>query len=89
MSILRQSLFVFLIVTSLQSEVYGDSRGKDLSVDYEELRTIGPWDDRNYALTADDIALLALNEAQIREPIPAFYRVHLRKQMAGYAPAPV
>jgi len=55
------------------------ARGADPQVDYESLILIGPWDDRNYALTAEDLAWLAPNEAEQTDPIPAFYRVELRK----------
>ncbi len=55
------------------------SRGADRRVDYAALVHYGPWDDRNYRLTAEDIALLAPNEAELRAPIPAFFRVALRR----------
>lgn len=57
------------------------SRGADQQVDYASLTKYGPWDDRNYALTADDIKLLAPNEHELHDPIPAFFRVELRKEM--------
>jgi hypothetical protein len=56
------------------------SRGVDPKVDYAALTAFGPWDDRNYALTKADLLLLPANEAEIREPIPAFYRVEVRAQ---------
>ncbi|GAB4222682.1 MAG: hypothetical protein Kow0062_21100 [Acidobacteriota bacterium] len=55
------------------------SRGADPRVDYAALVHYGPWDDRNYRLTAEDIALLAPNEAELRAPIPAWFRVALRR----------
>ncbi len=55
-------------------------RGADQDVDYARLTEFGPWDDRNYALTAKDLALLSANEAEQSEGIPAFYRVILRKE---------
>jgi hypothetical protein len=55
------------------------SRGVDARVDYPSLTRFGPWDDRNYQLRAEDIALMAPNEAEQTEGIPAFYRVKLRK----------
>ena len=54
-------------------------RGVDSRVDYASLLRFGPWDDRNYRLTLEDLALLAPNEAELSEPIPAFYRVALRR----------
>ena len=55
------------------------SRGVDSTVDYEALAEIGPWDDRNYQLTAEDLEILASNEADLKDPIPVFYRVLLRR----------
>jgi hypothetical protein len=55
------------------------ARGVDSRVDYAALTQIGPWDDRNYQLTVDDLALLAPNELEQRDPIPAFFRVWLRR----------
>lgn len=63
-----------------QTEVV-QSRGVDARVDYASLLDYGPWDDRNYQLTAEDIALLAPNEADLRLNVPAFYRVHMRRTM--------
>ncbi len=55
------------------------TRGVDGSVDYAALALIGPWDDRNYQLTAADVALLSDDERSARDPIPAFFRVELRR----------
>ncbi len=54
------------------------SRGVDPSVDYESLKLIGPWDDRNYGLRANELRVLSANESEQRTPVPAFYRVELR-----------
>lgn len=59
------------------------SRGVDPAVDYAALQRLGPPDDRNYALTAADLALLADNEAELKVAIPAFYRVALRRRFPG------
>ena len=53
--------------------------GVDPSVDYPALVAFGPWDDRNYQLTAADLALLAPNESELLTPIPAFFRVLFRR----------
>ncbi|MBL8297748.1 MAG: exo-alpha-sialidase, partial [Rhodanobacteraceae bacterium] len=58
------------------------TRGADAKVDYAALTRHGPWDDRNYALTAADVALLGADDTKLSEPIPAFFRVLLRKEMA-------
>lgn len=55
------------------------SRGVDQTVSYSSLTRFGPWDDRNYALKAADLALLAPDEDQLDDPIPAFFRVYLRR----------
>lgn len=55
------------------------SRGADPSVDYATLTRFGPWDDRNYTLTSADLAVLAPDEDQLTDPIPAFFRVYLRR----------
>ncbi len=56
-------------------------KGVDPRVDYPGLANIGPWDDRNYSLTKEDLATLAPNEQELRDPIPVFFRVELRKAM--------
>jgi hypothetical protein len=55
------------------------AKGADDRVDYAELVRFGPWDDRNYDLTREDLELLSPNEEELQEPIPAFYRVLLRR----------
>ncbi|PIV33040.1 MAG: hypothetical protein COS34_09900, partial [Lysobacterales bacterium CG02_land_8_20_14_3_00_62_12] len=55
------------------------SRGADARVNYASLNALGPWDDHNYQLTSADLALLSKNEADAIIPIPAFYRVEMRK----------
>ncbi len=57
------------------------SRGGDARVDYTSLAQFGPWDDRNYELTREDLALLADNEADLNVAVPAFYRVQMRREI--------
>src|SRR5688572_30492531 len=59
--------------------VINQSRGADHRVRYAELVKHGPWDDRNYRLRQEDLALLSPNEHEAQVPIPAFYRVQMRK----------
>lgn len=59
------------------------AKGIDARVDYARLTQIGPWDDRNYRLTAKDLTLLAPNEKEQRDPIPAFFRVEMRRANPG------
>lgn len=55
------------------------SRGADPGVDYAAFARFSPWDDRNYTLTSADVALLSPDEHLLRDPIPVFYRVALRR----------
>jgi len=77
------TLVAAFAVTLLASAAHGQpihqQRGVDGRVDYSELTKFGPWDDRNYQLTQEDLKLFAPNEAELRIPIPAWYRVELRK----------
>ncbi len=59
------------------------SKGVDPKVDYPGLKQFGPWDDRNYLLIAKDLALLAPNERDLLDPIPAFFRVEMRRSNPG------
>lgn len=56
------------------------SKGADPKVDYVSLLKYGPWDDRNYELTAADLKFLAPNEEELVAPFPAFFRVRMRKE---------
>jgi subtilisin-like proprotein convertase family protein len=58
-------------------------KGVDPRVDYRGLVQLGPWDDRNYLLTREDLALLPPNEREQRDPIPAFFRVEMRRLNPG------
>jgi len=72
-------LVLGLAALPLGAQQVVQSRGADARVDYAALTRLGPWDDRNYALTRDDLALLAPNEAEQTDPIPVFFRVELRR----------
>ena len=61
------------------ANVIDPARGVDRQVDYAALGRIGPWDDRNYELSAADVALLSPDELSARDPVPAFFRVELRR----------
>lgn len=54
-------------------------KGVDSRVDYAALTNLGPWDDRNYNLTLEDLALLAPAGEEPREATPAFFRVQMRR----------
>lgn len=62
--------------------VIEQARGADPAVDYASLVRFGPWDDRNYELTAADVALLPANDRPVRG-VPAFFKVLKRKEFAA------
>lgn len=81
---MKKALFVFLTLgcflsIGLYAHPKKDKRGVDPKVDYRSLDEYGPWDDRNYGLTAADLQLLAPNERDLKEPLPAFFRVLMRR----------
>lgn len=53
--------------------------GVDQKVKYAELMKYGPWDDRNYSITSDDMKMLPA-EDQYMHNVPAFFKIYLRKQ---------
>ena len=79
------SILLFLYFGVTQSQVIDNSRGVDSRVDYESLKEFGPWDDRNYDLTLEDLAWLSSNESELREMVPAFYRVIFRQEFTDTA----
>ncbi len=60
-------------------------RGVDHRVDYGSFTQLGPWDDRNYQVRLQDLAVLAPNEHELKDPIPVFFRIELRKANPGMA----
>ncbi len=54
-------------------------RGVDPRVDYASLARISPWDDRNYLLTREDLALLSPAENEYTGALPVFFRVLMRR----------
>ncbi|MCP3961635.1 MAG: hypothetical protein GY719_27660 [bacterium] len=75
-------LFFVLALVALPAlgQTIVQSKGVDARVDYASLDRVGPWDDRNYQLTKDDLALLADNEEELYVLVPAFFRVELRRE---------
>ena len=58
-----------------------NSNGVDPNVDYQSLTEYGPWDDRNYQITKDDLAVLPSPEnEQYLKNIPAFFKIEYRKE---------
>ena len=81
-------LFLIMLLTGLtvpgvaaaSEPVIVQSRGVDQGVVYQDLAKYGPWDDRNYGVTKEDLAWLAKNELELYPGIPVFFRVELRKE---------
>ncbi len=72
---------VWILFTGVcMAQPVDSARGIDPSVDYQSLKGYAPWDDRNYQLTANDLALLAPNEAELISPVPVFFRVLYRQE---------
>ncbi|MEM8960325.1 MAG: sialidase family protein [Acidobacteriota bacterium] len=72
-------LTLTVMAASAQQPTIVQASGVDSRVDYTELTKFGPWDDRNYDLTREDLALLSDNEADLAFAVPAFYRVEMRR----------
>jgi subtilisin-like proprotein convertase family protein len=85
------ALFLVPLMTALAADAQAPevplnviaAKGVDPRVDYRSLVQLGPWDDRNYLLSREDLALLAPNEEEQRDPIPVFFRVELRRGNPG------
>jgi Bacterial Ig domain len=69
--------------TAAAAQPVEQGRGVDHRVDYGSFTQLGPWDDRNYRVTLQDLALLAPNEHELKDPIPVFFRIELRKAVPG------
>ncbi len=74
------ALALLLGASSAWAQVIDQALGVDQSVNYRSLTQFGPWDDRNYQLTQADLDLLSADEAEQADPIPAFFRVELRRE---------
>lgn len=78
-------LFALLCLgVTLQAQNIDQDRGVDPRVDYKELTRFGPWDDRNYQLTKDDLQKLSAKEEERSGRIPAFFRVELRDRFPNW-----
>lgn len=72
-------LVAFALAAVGRAQRVDNRKGADPSVDYSQLAKYGPWDDRNYNLTRKDLVWFAPNEEELLDPVPAFFRVALRK----------
>ena len=68
-----------LVSQPTRAQNIDQDKGIDSRVDYSSLTRFGPWDDRNYQLTAEDLAYLSPEEEQLKVYIPAWFRVEMRK----------
>lgn len=83
--VICSALAVFLTATAVAQSSNDSirivqSRGADQRVRYTELQKYGPWDDRNYDLTAQDLKYLSADEHTLNNQLPVFFRVELRKE---------
>jgi len=69
------SVIILLVACGVSAQTIVQSRGVDARVDYASLLDYGPWDDRNYGLNQDDLAVLGENERELTVRAPLFYRV--------------
>ena len=77
---MKALLLLFLVSTVSISHNIDNALGYDSRVNYPSLKEFGPWDDRNYNLTLEDLSWLSDNESELKEMVPAFYRVLFRKK---------
>lgn len=73
--------FAVMACATAMAQPVDQNRGVDPRVDYPDMAKLGPWDDRNYTVTKEDLDRLAPNEHELRDPIPVFFRVELRKAL--------
>jgi hypothetical protein len=76
------TLALLLAMGVSQAEIK-QSLGVDPSVDYAALTQLGPWDDRNYQLTKNDLSVLPQND-QYLSHVPVFFKVKVRKEHPNY-----
>lgn len=76
-------MIVLLCAASAPAQTIVQSRGVDARVDYASLTDYGPWDDRNYQLTQDDLTLLGEGERDLTVRAPLFYRIELRERFGN------
>ncbi len=55
------------------------TQGADTAVDYSSMTLLGPWDDRNYRLTREDMAVLSPGEMDLKDTVPLFFRIEMRR----------
>ena len=77
------ALIVALCAGAPSAQTIVQSRGVDARVDYASLADYGPWDDRNYELNQEDLALLGENEIELSVRAPLFYRIEIRKRFGN------
>ncbi len=76
------TLAPFSTAYAADEPVINQALGADPSVEYADLVKFGPWDDRNYQLTAADVAVLPAEDYFVRG-VPAFFKVQKRREMAA------
>jgi len=74
---------LLVLVGAASAQTIVQSRGVDARVDYASLAEYGPWDDRNYQLNQDDLALLGENETELSVRAPLFFRIEIRERFGN------
>ncbi len=77
---MKKLLLVGLLVSAVSAvnAEIKQSLGVDQRVDYKSLEALGPWDDRNYQLTQEDLATLPAND-QYLSHVPVFFKIQKRR----------
>ncbi len=70
----------FLAASSISFAAIEQSLGLDQRVDYTSLTKYGPWDDRNYNVTKEDLDLLPADDQYLAN-VPVFFKIEKRKEL--------
>lgn len=76
-----KKLLLSALLASSASMVSAEIRqelGVDPRVDYRALEALGPWDDRNYQLTKEDLEVLPENDHYLHN-VPLFFKIEKRR----------
>ncbi|WP_395375382.1 hypothetical protein [Marinicella sp. W31] len=77
---MKKSIVLILVLCAFitaQAEIRQEL-GVDQRVNYADLTKYGPWDDRNYQVTLEDLAVIPANDQYLAN-VPVFFKVLARK----------
>ncbi len=75
---IKTTLAAACLLSSVAYAEIKQSYGADPQVDYKALNKHAAWDDRNYNITAKDLALLPADDQHLAN-VPLFYKIEVRK----------